>query len=52
MREKQQKQMPLMEFTSNYIQEKEPEVISNIIDSTPTISEHVQRIDQQLSFRH
>jgi IS5 family transposase len=43
MREKQQKQMPLMESTSNHIQERELEVISNIIDSTPTICEHVMQ---------
>jgi IS5 family transposase len=41
MREKQQKQMPLMESTSNHIQERELEIISNIINSTPTICEHV-----------
>lgn len=41
MREKQQKQMPLIEPLSNYIQERELEVISNIIDNTPTICEHV-----------
>jgi len=37
MREKQQKQMPLMEPASNHPQEKELEVISKIIDATPTI---------------
>jgi IS5 family transposase len=41
MREKQQKQMPLMEPVSNHPQERELEAISNIIDNTPTISEHV-----------
>jgi IS5 family transposase len=41
MREKQQKQMPLMEPVSDHLQAKELEVISNIIDSTPTICERV-----------
>ena len=35
--------MPLMESTSNHIQERELEVISKIIDSTPTICEHVMQ---------
>ena len=37
MREKQQKQMPLMEPASNHPQERELEVISKIIDATPSI---------------
>lgn len=41
MREKQQKQMPLIEPLSNHIQKRELEVISNIIDNTHTICEHV-----------
>ena len=41
MREKQQKQMPLMEPASSHPQEKELEAISTIIDSTPTICEYV-----------
>ncbi|HEB33093.1 MAG TPA: ISNCY family transposase, partial [Spirochaetes bacterium] len=41
MREKQQKQMPLLEPASSHPQERELEAISNIIDNTPTISEYV-----------
>jgi len=41
MREKQQKQMSLMEPVSSHPQERELEAISNIIDNTPTISEYV-----------
>jgi len=41
MREKQQKQLPLMEPASDHPQQNELEVISNIIDSTPTIRERV-----------
>ena len=41
MREKQQKQMPLLEPVSSHPQERELEAISNIIDNTPTISEYV-----------
>ena len=41
MREKQQKQMPLMEPESSHPQQRELEAISNIIDNTPTISEYV-----------
>jgi IS5 family transposase len=41
MREKQQKQMPLMEPASSHPQESELEAISTIIDSTPTICENV-----------
>ena len=41
MREKQQKQMPLMEPVSSHPQQRELEAISNIIDNTPTISEYV-----------
>ena len=41
MREKHQKQMPLMESASDHPQAKELEVISNIIDNTPTICEYV-----------
>jgi IS5 family transposase len=41
MREKQQKQMPLMETVPGHAKEKELEVISTIIDKTPTIYEYV-----------
>jgi IS5 family transposase len=41
MREKQQKQMPLIEPVSSHPQERELEAISNIIDNTATISEYV-----------
>ncbi len=41
MREKQQKQMSLMEPVSSHPQERELEAISNIINDTPTISEYV-----------
>ena len=41
MREKQQKQMPLLEPVSSHPQERELEAISNIIDNTPNISEYV-----------
>ena len=41
MREKQQKQMPLMEPASSHPQEKELEAISTIIDNTPTICGYV-----------
>ena len=41
MREKQQKQMPLMEPASSHPQEKELVAISTIIDSTPTICGYV-----------
>ncbi len=41
MREKQQKQMPLLEPVSSHSQERELEAISNIIDNTPTLSEYV-----------
>ena len=41
MREKHQKQMPLMESASDHPQAKEMEVISNIIDNTPTICGYV-----------
>lgn len=41
MREKQQKQMPLIEPASKHTQQKELEAISTIIDSTATICEYV-----------
>ena len=41
MREKQQKQMPLLEPASDHPQARELEVISNIIDNTPTICGYV-----------
>ena len=41
MREKQQKQLPLMEPADSHQQEKELEAISKIIDATPTICEAV-----------
>ncbi len=41
MREKQQKQMPLIEPASGHPQEMELEVISLFIDNTPTICEYV-----------
>ena len=41
MREKQQKQMPLMEPVTDHPQAKELEAISIIIDNTPNICVHV-----------
>jgi IS5 family transposase len=41
MREKRQKQMPLIDPPTGHPREKELEVISTIIDSTPTISDSV-----------
>jgi len=41
MREKQQKQMPLIEPASGHAKERELEAISNIIDSTPNICDYV-----------
>jgi len=41
MREKQQKQIPLLEPVSSHPQEKELEAISNIINNTATISDYV-----------
>ena len=41
MREKQQKQMPLLEPVSDHPQARELEAISNIIDNTPTICGYV-----------
>ncbi len=41
MREKQQKQMPLLEARSDHAQARELEAISNIIDNTPTICGYV-----------
>ncbi len=41
MREKQQKQMPLLEPVSDHPRARELEVISNIIDNTPTICGYV-----------
>jgi len=41
MREKHQKQLPILEPSSNHPQALELEAISEIIDDTPTICEHV-----------
>ena len=41
MRKKQQKQMPLIEPASSHPQEMELEIISQIIDRTPTICDYV-----------
>jgi len=41
MREKQQKQLPLMEPASDHPQQMELEAISKIIDNTPTICDYV-----------
>ncbi len=41
MRKKQQKQMPLIEPASGHPQEMELEVISQLIDNTPTICDYV-----------
>jgi hypothetical protein len=41
MRKKQQKQMPLIEPASGHPQEMELEIISQIIDRTPTICDYV-----------
>ncbi len=41
MRKKQQKQMPLIEPASGHPQEMELEIISLLIDSTPTICDYV-----------
>ncbi len=41
MREKEQKQMPLMEPATDHPQAREMEAISLIIDNTPTIRDHV-----------
>jgi hypothetical protein len=41
MREKHQKQMPLLEPGSDHPQARELEVISNIIDNTPSICGYV-----------
>ena len=41
MREKQQKQLPLMEPASDHPQQIELEAISKIIDNTPTICDYV-----------
>jgi len=41
MREKQQKQIPLLEPRSDHPQARELEAISNIIDNTPTICDYV-----------
>jgi len=41
MRKKIQKQLPLMETTSGHTQEIELDIISSIIDNTPTISDYV-----------
>lgn len=41
MRKKQQKQMPLIEPASAHPQERELEIISQIIDHTPTICDYV-----------
>jgi len=41
MRKKQQKQMPLIELASGHPQEMELEIISLLIDNTPTICDYV-----------
>ena len=41
MRKKQQKQMPMIEPVSSHPQERELEIISQIIDRTPTICDYV-----------
>ena len=41
MREKQQKQMPLMPQITDHAQSKELQAISNIINANPTICEHI-----------
>ena len=41
MREKRQKQMPLMGHIQDHAQSKELKVISTTIDNTPTIAELV-----------
>lgn len=41
MREKQQKQMPVLESRSDHPQARELEAISNIIDNTTTICDYV-----------
>ena len=41
MRKKIQKQLPLMETASGHTQEIELDIISSIIDNTPTISDYV-----------
>jgi len=41
MRKKIQKQLPLMEPASGHVQEMELDIISSIIDHTPTISDYV-----------
>jgi hypothetical protein len=41
MRKKQQKQMPLIEPASGHPQEMELEIISLLIDRTPTICDYV-----------
>ena len=41
MREKHQKQMPLIDLPTGHPKEKELEAISIVLDSTPTICDHV-----------
>ena len=41
MRKKQQKQMPLIEPASGHPQDRELEIISLLIDNTPTICDYV-----------
>ena len=41
MREKHQKQMPLIDPPTGHPREKELEAISIVLDSTPTICDHV-----------
>jgi hypothetical protein len=41
MREKQQKQMPLISLPTGHPREMELEMISKILDKTPTIYDHV-----------
>jgi IS5 family transposase len=53
MREKYQKQMPLMPHILDHPQSKELEVISNIIDTNPTISGHIlQDLNENKSLCH
>jgi len=52
MREKQQKQIPLMEPATDHPQQAELEVISRIIDNTPTICDYVlQDLNQGKIFK-
>ena len=52
MREKRQKQMPLIDPPTGHPRENELEVISNIIDSTPIICDYVlQDLDKGKKFK-